>query len=39
MFVGLSETFMEPYFERYETPGTKDPPKANPLKQIFNNKV
>jgi len=39
MFVDLAETFMETYFERYETPGAKDSEKANALKKIFQDEV
>ena len=39
MFVDLAESSMEAYFERFETPGAKDPAIANPLKKIFKDEV
>jgi hypothetical protein len=39
MFVDLSESFMETYFESSETYGEQDPAKTNNLRQIFRDEV
>jgi hypothetical protein len=39
MFIDLSETFMETYFERYDTHSENDPAGSDPLKKIFIDEV
>ena len=39
MFVDLSESFMEPYFDRSEAIREQDPAKTNNLRQIFRDEV
>ena len=39
MFVELAETFMQPYFEKYEDPESTDLSRPNRLKEAFHNEV
>ena len=39
MFVELAETFMQPYFEKYENPESTDLSRPNRVKEAFHNEV